>query len=289
MEAYKRGGKAKKTMKQKQKQSVVIKNVINIGERKPKPMNRRQKRARKQQVRDGRVPTGGGAVSGGNTYLGPGAQYPMSRLFQVQSNEPRSLTMTSADANEKVNNVSALIDKAQQITEGKLIALMRNELELDSYKRQRDAITTKPFIEEYVDEEDEEQPQMEAPPQIEPPKQKEEEVVVEDVVEEKKEQLLPDVEQQRETIVKEKKPKSSSSSRLRIEKTAEEKRTLENIQSRKRMAKTVETYKRAEEEEIAYKDLLLKRRADEKIQKEELEKKIKELEKSKIEIKTPSK
>ena len=43
----KRGGRAK-TMKQKQKQSVVIKNVINIGEK--KRMRPRQRRARKVEA-----------------------------------------------------------------------------------------------------------------------------------------------------------------------------------------------------------------------------------------------
>ena len=144
-------------MKQKQKQSVVIKNVININERKPKPMNRRQKRARKQPVRDGRVPTGGGAVSGGNTYLGPGAagQYPMSRLFQVQSNEPRSLTMSSANANETSINVSKVANEVQSIVYGKIKNDLNDALTFQAFRRLQESEISRPSgvrVDEVVDE-----------------------------------------------------------------------------------------------------------------------------------------
>lgn len=122
----KRGGRARKTMKQKQKQkqSVVIKNVINIGER--KRMNRRQKRARKptQQAQPS-IPQG---------------QYPLQRLFQPQQQVYRSVQMSSANASEANNNTSNVVDATQKITEGKVNAEIDNKLELNPYRRLLDEL-----------------------------------------------------------------------------------------------------------------------------------------------------
>ena len=121
----KRGGKAKKTIKQKQKQkqSVVIKNVININERKKK-MNKRQKRAttqpQQQQQQQPLIPQG---------------QYPLQRLFQPQQQVYRSVSMSSANASEANNNVSKVVDSTQKISEGKVNAVINNELERKPYMR----------------------------------------------------------------------------------------------------------------------------------------------------------
>ena len=118
-------------MKQKQKQSVVIKNVINIGER--KRMRPRQRRAR-TQPKDGRQATGGGGMMGG-AFNPIGVQFPYQKLFQPQPNNLRSLTMSSANSNEASNNVSALIDKSQQISEGRIRSYINNALSFNAFKR----------------------------------------------------------------------------------------------------------------------------------------------------------
>ena len=123
----KRGGKARKTMKQKQKQSVVIKNVINIGERKKK-MNKRQKRARTQPQQQQAQP------------FIPQGQYPLQRLFQPQQQTYRSVSMSSANASEASNNASKVVDATQQISEGKLVAEIDNKLENKPYRRLLDEL-----------------------------------------------------------------------------------------------------------------------------------------------------
>jgi len=124
-EMMKRGGKARKTMKQKQKQSVVIKNVINIGERKKK-MNKRQKRARTQPQQQ-------------QPFI-PQAQYPLQRLFQPQQQTYRSVSMSSANASEASNNASKVVDAQQQISDGKLVAEIDNQLENKPYRRLLDEL-----------------------------------------------------------------------------------------------------------------------------------------------------
>lgn len=222
----KRGGKAKKTIKQKQ--SVVIKNVINIGER--KRMNKRQKRARKPAMKDGRQATGGGGgMSGAGALFNPvGVQFPYQKLFQVPPNQVRSLTMSSANSNEASNNVSALIDKSQQISEGRIKSYINNALEFNAIKRMVDSEAVKqpfsinqPFIEEVESELDYEEYEEEKEPRIkkEPafPKKRvldktpidltvdeplyEDMGVVEDVsAEEKKDKLLAPVDKREEQI-----------------------------------------------------------------------------------------
>lgn len=251
----KRGGKARKTMKQKQKQSVVIKNVINIGEK--KRMRPRQRRARKQP-QDGRQATGGGGIVGAGAFNPIGVQFPYQKLFQPQPNNLRSLTMSSANSNEASNNVSALIDKAQQITEGKVLSYINNALEFNAIKRMVDSERTpfsinQPFIEEIEDELDYEEYEEEVMPKIKkepafkekkidrtpidltldeeneirddlgiPPLEKQkEEVVVEDVsAEEKKDKLLAPVDKREEQITAP--PSGKKIGRPRLELTPEE-------------------------------------------------------------------
>lgn len=130
-EMMKRGGKARKTMKQKQ--SVVIKNVINIGEIKKK-MNKRQKRARKQP-QDGRKPTGGGGIVGAGAFNPIGVQFPYQKLFQPQPNNLRSLTMSSANSNEASINVSKVADEVQNIVYGKLKNDLNDALTFQAFSR----------------------------------------------------------------------------------------------------------------------------------------------------------
>lgn len=137
-ELMKRGGKAK-TMKQKQKQSVVIKNVINIGERKKK-MNKRQKRARKQPPQQSQpfIPM---AIQ---------QSYPSQRLFQPQQQIYRGVVMTSADANEAGNNVSAPVDASQKISDGKVKAEVNNQLSNNPFSRLLTGLEN-PFIKKKLD------------------------------------------------------------------------------------------------------------------------------------------
>jgi hypothetical protein len=300
----KRGGKSKSRKTMKQKQSVVIKNVINIGEK--KRMRPRQRRARKQP-QDGRQPTGGGGGAGGRALLNPvGVQFPYQNLFQPQPNNVRSLTMSSANSNEANNNVSALIDKSQQITEGKLLSYINNALSFNAVKRMVESEATKepfsinqPFIQEVEDELDYEEYEKEQMPvikkepifreksidktpidltldeeneirsdlgipKLEKPKEK---VVVEDVsAEEKKDELLPSTEKMRETIVK---PPSIGKTGLTklphgTIKAGEEYQIYTNIMNRLKSAKTEKTKKKAFEDMTAYREVLLKRREDEK-------------------------
>lgn len=134
-ELMKRGGKAKrsvksKTIKQKQKQSVVIKNVINIGERKKK-MNKRQKRARTQPQQQ-------------QPFI-PQAQYPLQRLFQPQQQIYRSVSMSSANASEANNNVSKVVDATQKISDGKVVAEIDNKLEKAPFTRLLEGLDN-PFL-----------------------------------------------------------------------------------------------------------------------------------------------
>jgi hypothetical protein len=261
MDVMKRGGKARKTMKQKQKQSIVIKNTINIGEK--KRMRPRQRRAR-TQPKDGRQATGGGGGLGAGAFNPIGVQFPYQKLFQAPPNEVRSLTMSSANSNEASNNVSALIDKSQQISEGRIRSYINNALQFNAVKRmvESDAIQpsgvrideiededevvevmpvikkeptfkerkidTRP-IDMTLDEENEIRSDL-GMPQLEKPKEK---VVVEDVsAEENKDELLPSTEKMREAIVKGKK----SSGKKQIGYTEEERRVIRNIQSNKNKA-----------------------------------------------------
>lgn len=125
MDLMKRGGKTMK-QKQKQKQSVVIKNVINIGERKKK-MNKRQKRARKQPPQQQQP-------------FIPQAQYPLQRLFQPQQQNYRSVEMSSANASEANNNTSNVVDATQKISSGKVKAEIDNKLEMKPYRRLLDEL-----------------------------------------------------------------------------------------------------------------------------------------------------
>lgn len=121
-EMMKRGGKARKTIKQKQKQSVVIKNVINIGERK-KRMNKRQKRARTQPQQQQAQPSI------------PQGQYPLQRLFQPPQQIYRSVSMSSANASEASNNTSKVVDATEKISQGKVVAEINNVLDKKPYER----------------------------------------------------------------------------------------------------------------------------------------------------------
>jgi len=102
----KKGGKIRQ--KQKQRQSVNIKNIITIDKRTPtrkkgKPAQKRQSTSPPQQQ-----------------FQAPGVQYPFINLLRPQSNEPRGVSLTGATAGEANNNVMATIKKTQEITEGKL-------------------------------------------------------------------------------------------------------------------------------------------------------------------------
>jgi hypothetical protein len=101
--------------------------------------------------------SGGGGGAGAFNPIG--VQYPYQHLFKPQPNNLRSLTISSADANEASNNVSALVDKSQQITEGKLLSYIKNALSSVSNQRivESEAIKqpfsiNQPFIEEVEDE-----------------------------------------------------------------------------------------------------------------------------------------
>lgn len=104
----KKGGKIRQ--KQKQRQSVNIKNIITIDKKTPtrrkgKPAQKRQSTSPPQQQ-----------------FQAPGVQYPFINLLRPQSNEPRGVTLTGATAGEANNNVMATVRKTQEITEGKLNA-----------------------------------------------------------------------------------------------------------------------------------------------------------------------
>ena len=135
----KRGGKARKTMKQKQ--SVVIKNVINIGEK--KRMRPRQRRARKQP-QDGRQATGGGGIVGAGAFNPIGVQFPYQKLFQPPPNEYRSLTMSSANANEASINVSKVADDVQSIVYGKLKNDLNDALTFQAFRRLQESQNVRP-------------------------------------------------------------------------------------------------------------------------------------------------
>ena len=105
----KKGGKIRQ--KQKQKQTVNIKNIITID--KKTPTRRKGKTAPKRQPQQTPPQT---------QYLGTGVQYPFINLLRPQSNDTRGVSVTSATAGEANNNVMATIRKTQEITEGKLNA-----------------------------------------------------------------------------------------------------------------------------------------------------------------------
>ena len=103
----KRGGKVKhktkQTRKTKGKQAVNIKNIITInrggGGRKPsQPAQPRPQ------------------------YQGIGTLLPFLSMLRPQSNDTRSVSVTSATAGEANNNVMDTIRKTQEITEGRLNA-----------------------------------------------------------------------------------------------------------------------------------------------------------------------
>ena len=105
----KKGGKIKQ--KQKQKQTVNIKNIITID--KKTPTRRKGKTAPKRQPQQTPPQT---------QYLGTGVQYPFINLLRPQSNDTRGVALTGATSAEANNNVMATIRKTQEITEGKLNA-----------------------------------------------------------------------------------------------------------------------------------------------------------------------
>lgn len=126
MEALKRGGR----MKQKQKQSVVIKNVINIGkgERKKKAKRRAGTRRKQPQAMQPQP------------FIPAGQPFPLQRLFQPQQQVYRSVVMGSSTANEAVNNASPVVERTQQIQEGKVKAELENKLEKSTYKNLLDEL-----------------------------------------------------------------------------------------------------------------------------------------------------
>lgn len=237
-ELMKNGGKARKTMKQKQKQSVVIKNVINIGERK-KRMNKRQKRARKQP-QDGRQPTAGGLGAGAFNPIG--VQFPYQKLFQPQPNNVRSLTMSSANANETSINVSKVADEVQSIVYGKLKNDLNDALTFQAFSRlqeRRQNVRPSPSgvrVDEVVDEgevdfereinrsNDEYQKLVEEKRKLE---NEMKDVVVEDVGEDKQDFLSP-LQQEQERILG---------------------KAQENIEKKKRISKKERERMKQEEEE----------------------------------------
>ena len=105
----KRGGKVKhktkQTRKTKGKQAVNIKNIITInrggGGGRGKPSQPAQPRPQ---------------------YQGIGTLLPFLSMLRPQSNDTRSVSVTSATAGEANNNVMDTIRKTQEITEGKLNA-----------------------------------------------------------------------------------------------------------------------------------------------------------------------
>ena len=105
----KRGGKVKhktkQTRKTKGKQAVNIKNIITInrggGGGRGKPSQPAQPRPQ---------------------YQGIGTLLPFLSMLRPQSNDTRSVSVTSATAGEANNNVMDTIRKSQEITEGKLNA-----------------------------------------------------------------------------------------------------------------------------------------------------------------------
>lgn len=120
MEALKRGGRIKQ--KQKQKQSVVIKNVINIGKAERKRKSKRRRGTQK-------------APQAMQPFIPAGQQFPLQRLFQPQQQVYRSVVMGSSNAGEANNNVSPVIERTQQIQEGRVKAELENKLEAKPYRR----------------------------------------------------------------------------------------------------------------------------------------------------------
>lgn len=255
MEALKRGGKMK------QKQSVVIKNVINIGKG-----ERRQKRRRRVATKKAPQQAGGGIGGGMGGYIG--FQFPYQKLFQPQSSEPRSLTVSSANAGELNNNVSALIDKSQQITEGRIKNYINNALAFKAYNDELSIVSRIPnraTIEEIEDEKKVEEEEIRSDLGIEKQKEeeeiksdlgiqkeKEEAVVVEDVMEEHKDQLLAPVQKAEEAI----KAPLSGKKPYKPRQYTEEQDMIRNIQSKKNQARrrgNMELYEKYLKEEEDYK------------------------------------
>jgi hypothetical protein len=109
----KRGGKVKhktkQTRKTKGKQAVNIKNIITInrgGGGRGKPSQPAQPAQTRPQ------------------YQGIGTLLPFLSMLRPQSNDTRSVSVTSATAGEANNNVMDTIRKTQEITESKLNALI---------------------------------------------------------------------------------------------------------------------------------------------------------------------
>lgn len=250
MEALKRGGRMK------QKQSVVIKNVINIG--------KGERRRRRRRVATKKAPQQSARSIGGGLPSYSGVQFPYQKLFQPQSSEPRSLTVSSSNAGELNNNVNALIDKSQQITEGRIKNYINNALAFKAYNDEfniASRIPNKATIEvmeddDEEDEEDEEEKKMmkylqERSKKDKTPidltideeeeimrdlgieRKKKEEVVVEDVMEEHKNELLAPVQKAEEAI----KAPSSGKKPYKPRQYTEEQDMIRNIQSKKNQAK----------------------------------------------------
>jgi hypothetical protein len=248
-ELMKRGGKAKKTMKQKQKQSVVIKNVINIGERKKK-MNKRQKRARKQP-QDGRQSTGGGGGIGG-AFNPVGVQFPYQKLFQAPPNQYRSLTMSSANANEASNNTSDIVDATQKIVYGKIKSDLDDALTFNAYKRIYESKNALPvqspssvrvdevdegsvdFNRDIIRSNDEYQKLVDEKRKLE---QEMKDVVVEDVGEDKQDYLSP-LQKEQERILE--KAQENIEKKKRITKKDRERMKMEEEETLKELEKAYE-------------------------------------------------